>query len=263
MFGYFVIKHFTTDRRTFKKNFISTFTPVKNFRNIEIKTQQKQHYEWVQKVISVSFILTLILSVPGGTIIRQNIILPLVPLCNLGHFYFHHLLMKIYFFLYLLVSSYTYTGTKKNRADTCEYWNKNKKQLMHYIWVINKDISFLTTFSCIFWHISRKYFQVLAQQRTEQARMAAVQQQTTANAEAPVDPVSFLASLPSSLRQQVLADMDDSTVAVLPPDLAAEAQALRRELEERHRRLMQERLFAQAAGAGSLSAILRHSGACF
>lgn len=73
-----------------------------------------------------------------------------------------------------------------------------------------------------------------------------------------MDPVSFLASLPSSLRQQVLADMDDSTVAVLPPDLAAEAQALRRELEERHRRLMQERLFAQAAGAGSLSAILRH-----
>ena len=106
---------------------------------------------------------------------------------------------------------------------------------------------------------------MLAQQRTEQARMAALQQQQTtpASAEAPVDPVSFLASLPSSLRQQVLADMDDTTVAVLPPDLAAEAQALRRELEERHRRLMQERLFAQAAGAGSLSAILRHSGACW
>lgn len=52
--------------------------------------------------------------------------------------------------------------------------------------------------------------------------------------------------------------MDDSMVAVLPPDLAAEAQALRRELEERHRRLMQERLFAQ--GAASLSAILRQSG---
>ncbi|XP_048739045.2 E3 ubiquitin-protein ligase HUWE1-like isoform X5 [Ostrea edulis] len=92
--------------------------------------------------------------------------------------------------------------------------------------------------------------EVLAQQRTEQARMTAMQQQSTTNSEAPVDPVSFLASLPSSLRQQVLADMDDSTVAVLPPDLAAEAQTLRRELEERHRRLMQERLFAQAAGAG-------------
>ena len=53
--------------------------------------------------------------------------------------------------------------------------------------------------------------------------------------------------------------MDDSMVAVLPPDLAAEAQALRRELEERHRRLMQERFFAQT-GAGSLSAILRQTG---
>lgn len=52
--------------------------------------------------------------------------------------------------------------------------------------------------------------------------------------------------------------MDDSLVAVLPADLAAEAQTLRRELEERHRRLMQERLFAQ--GALSLSSILRQSG---
>lgn len=46
--------------------------------------------------------------------------------------------------------------------------------------------------------------------------------------------------------------MDDSMVAVLPSDLATEAQSLRRELEI-------DRLFSQA-GAGSLSAILRHSG---
>ena len=39
--------------------------------------------------------------------------------------------------------------------------------------------------------------------------------------------------------------MDDSQVAFLPPDLAAEAQTLRRELEERHRRLMQDRLYSQ------------------
>jgi len=52
--------------------------------------------------------------------------------------------------------------------------------------------------------------------------------------------------------------MDDSMVAVLPSDLAAEANVLRREVEERHRRLVQERLFAQ--GAGLLSGILRHSG---
>ncbi|XP_064606987.1 E3 ubiquitin-protein ligase HUWE1-like isoform X3 [Liolophura sinensis] len=99
--------------------------------------------------------------------------------------------------------------------------------------------------------------EVLAQQRAEQARLAA--SQGTSNPEAPVDPAGFIASLPTSLRQQVLSDMDDSMVAVLPADLAAEAQALRRELEERHRRLMHERLFTQA-GAGSLSAILRHTG---
>ena len=39
--------------------------------------------------------------------------------------------------------------------------------------------------------------------------------------------------------------MDDTQVAFLPPDLAAEAQTLRRELEERHRRLMQDRLYSQ------------------
>ncbi|XP_021341229.1 E3 ubiquitin-protein ligase HUWE1-like isoform X3 [Mizuhopecten yessoensis] len=101
--------------------------------------------------------------------------------------------------------------------------------------------------------------EVLAQQRTEQARLQAQSTPAQPGTDTPVDPATFLATLPSSLRQQVLADMDDSMVAVLPPDLAAEAQSLRRELEDRHRRLMQDRLFAQA-GAGSLSAILRHTG---
>ncbi|XP_033745348.1 E3 ubiquitin-protein ligase HUWE1-like isoform X3 [Pecten maximus] len=101
--------------------------------------------------------------------------------------------------------------------------------------------------------------EVLAQQRTEQARLQAQNAPAQPGTDTPVDPASFLATLPSSLRQQVLADMDDTMVAVLPPDLAAEAQSLRRELEDRHRRLMQDRLFAQA-GAGSLSAILRHTG---
>lgn len=54
---------------------------------------------------------------------------------------------------------------------------------------------------------------------------------------------------------QVLADMDDSMVAVLPADLAAEANMLRRELEERHSRLMQERLLTQ--GGGPLSTLLQ------
>lgn len=97
---------------------------------------------------------------------------------------------------------------------------------------------------------------MLAQQRAEQSRVAA-DQNREAN-DAPLDPASFIQSLPASLRQQVLADMDDSMVAVLPSDLAAEASVLRREVEERHRRLVQERLFAQ--GAGLLSGILRHSG---
>ena len=49
---------------------------------------------------------------------------------------------------------------------------------------------------------------------------------------------------------QVLADMDDSVVAVLPQDLATEAQTLRRELEERHRRILQQRLFTEAGFGG-------------
>lgn len=96
---------------------------------------------------------------------------------------------------------------------------------------------------------------MLAQQRAEQARLT---QQPVRESSDTADPASVIQSLPPSVRQQVLADMDDSMVAVLPPDLAAEANLLRRELEERQRRLMQERLFTQ--GAGSLSAILRHSG---
>ncbi|ESO02925.1 hypothetical protein HELRODRAFT_81131 [Helobdella robusta] len=92
--------------------------------------------------------------------------------------------------------------------------------------------------------------EVLAQQRVEQNRLSQ-------NPETPMDPASFIQSLPSSLRQQVLADMDDSMVAILPADLAAEANVLRRELEDRHRILLQERLFNQG---GVLSGILRHPG---
>ncbi|XP_060587198.1 E3 ubiquitin-protein ligase HUWE1-like isoform X3 [Ruditapes philippinarum] len=101
--------------------------------------------------------------------------------------------------------------------------------------------------------------EVLAQQRIEQERLAA-QTNPTTNPETPVDPASFFATLPSTLRQSVLADMDDSMMAVLPADLAAEAQTLRRELEDRHRRIMQERLFTQPGSGGSLSSILRHAG---
>ena len=64
-------------------------------------------------------------------------------------------------------------------------------------------------------------------------------------------------------RAQVLYDMDDSMVALLPAELATEATTLRRDLEDRHRRILQQRYFHQGAGgggAGSLSALLRHSG---
>lgn len=71
---------------------------------------------------------------------------------------------------------------------------------------------------------------------------ARAQQQSTASSD-PVDPTVFIQTLPSSLRQSVLADMDDSLVAVLPADLAAEAQELRANLERRQQRYIRDRLF--------------------
>lgn len=96
---------------------------------------------------------------------------------------------------------------------------------------------------------------MLAQQRAEQARLQA--SQSRENPDTPVDPAGFIQSLPVSLRRQVLADMDDSMVAVLPADLAAEATSLRRDLEDRQRRIVQERFFHPGS---SLSTILRHTG---
>lgn len=68
--------------------------------------------------------------------------------------------------------------------------------------------------------------EVLAQQRAEQQRQAAL----NSNPDQPVDPAIFIQTLAPNLRRQVLADMDDSLLSLLPSDLAAEAQALRREL---------------------------------
>lgn len=96
--------------------------------------------------------------------------------------------------------------------------------------------------------------EVLAQQRAEQERAAAA----AANPTDPVDPANFITSLPPSLRRQVLADMDDSLLALLPPDLSSEAQNLRTELEQRHRQI-QERFFTSHAGS-ALSRILRSAG---
>lgn len=98
--------------------------------------------------------------------------------------------------------------------------------------------------------------QVLAQQRAEQQRRELA---TGASSDSPLDPVTFIQTLPSELRRSVLEDMEDSVLAVMPPDIAAEAQALRREQEARQRQLMHERLFGHSS-TSALSAILRSPG---
>ncbi|XP_046895555.1 E3 ubiquitin-protein ligase HUWE1 isoform X4 [Hypomesus transpacificus] len=96
--------------------------------------------------------------------------------------------------------------------------------------------------------------EVLAQQRAEQQRRELSQQPPTSDT--PLDPVTFIQTLPSELRRSVLEDMEDSVLAVMPPDIAAEAAALRREQEARQRQLMHERLFGHSSSS-ALSAILR------
>uniref|UniRef100_A0A3Q2Q442 E3 ubiquitin-protein ligase HUWE1 n=1 Tax=Fundulus heteroclitus TaxID=8078 RepID=A0A3Q2Q442_FUNHE len=96
--------------------------------------------------------------------------------------------------------------------------------------------------------------EVLAQQRAEQQRRELAQQPPTGDT--PLDPVTFIQTLPSELRRSVLEDMEDSVLAVMPPDIAAEAAALRREQEVRQRQLMHERLFGHSSSS-ALSAILR------
>ncbi|XP_072512414.1 E3 ubiquitin-protein ligase HUWE1 isoform X6 [Salminus brasiliensis] len=96
--------------------------------------------------------------------------------------------------------------------------------------------------------------EVLAQQRAEQQRRELSQQPT--HGDQSLDPVTFIQTLPSELRRSVLEDMEDSVLAVMPPDIAAEAAALRREQEARQRQLMHERLFGHSSSS-ALSAILR------
>lgn len=98
--------------------------------------------------------------------------------------------------------------------------------------------------------------EVLAQQRLEQQRHAAA----SANPEDPVDAAAFFQNLQPSLRQAILTDMEESQISVLPPDLAQEAQSLRREWEARNRHIMQERFLNHVSqGSTALSSILRSS----
>lgn len=96
--------------------------------------------------------------------------------------------------------------------------------------------------------------EVLAQQRIEQQRAAA----QNANPDAPVDTDIFFRSMPSSLRRQVLSDLDDSQLRLLPEDIATEARSLRQEVELRHRQI-HERLFSTNA----LTRIIRSAGKLF
>lgn len=102
--------------------------------------------------------------------------------------------------------------------------------------------------------------EVLAQQRIEQQRLAAA----AANPNDPVDAAAFFQNLQPSLRQAILTDMEDSQISVLPPELAAEAQNLRRDWENRNRQIMQEQI-SQIGGGGnsgngspSFSSVLRY-----
>lgn len=60
---------------------------------------------------------------------------------------------------------------------------------------------------------------------------------------------------------KILADMEESQISVLPPDLAQEAQNLRREWEARNRHMMQERFLNHVSQSNTaLSSILRNTG---
>ncbi|XP_034939530.1 E3 ubiquitin-protein ligase HUWE1 isoform X2 [Chelonus insularis] len=99
--------------------------------------------------------------------------------------------------------------------------------------------------------------EVLAQQRLEQQRHAAA----SANPSDPVDAAAFFQNLQPSLRQAILTDMEESQMSVLPPDLAEEAQTLRRQWEARNRHIMQARFLSHVNhGSTALSSILRNSG---
>jgi E3 ubiquitin-protein ligase HUWE1 len=56
--------------------------------------------------------------------------------------------------------------------------------------------------------------------------------------------------------------MEESQIAVLPPELAAEAQNLRREWESRNRQLLQDRFIhgSNAVTSATFTSILRNSG---
>lgn len=93
--------------------------------------------------------------------------------------------------------------------------------------------------------------EVIAQHSNEQRNAA------SSNPDSPVDPTDFIQTLPLQLRRQVLTDLDDSLLALLPNYLVNEAQMLREELEARHRHIQERFLTSHATHA--LSRILRNT----
>lgn len=113
--------------------------------------------------------------------------------------------------------------------------------------------------------------EVLAQQRIEIQRQAA----QSVNPNEPVNAAEFFQNLAPNLRQavikciilkikmiycsnfQILSDIEESQISVLPPDLAEEAQTLRRDWESRNRQMMQERLLHQINESSNFPSVLR------
>jgi hypothetical protein len=96
------------------------------------------------------------------------------------------------------------------------------------------------------------------QQRLRE-REAAQPAADPANAEE-MDPASFLASLTPELRQDILLTADDTFLQGLPPNIQAEANALRERVVASHQRRREEANAANAAsGAGSRAAGSRAS----
>lgn len=100
----------------------------------------------------------------------------------------------------------------------------------------------------------------------QRARAAAAAANQTAGAEgaggAPtgpddsMDPATFFQTLTPSLRNQLLSELEESQLTALPPELAAEAASLRRDMEERHRQYVEQRILNHPSAA--LSSLLRH-----
>lgn len=89
--------------------------------------------------------------------------------------------------------------------------------------------------------------EILAHQRAQQA---------TAVPPDDIDANTVLNTLTPAVRQQVLADMDDSYLVQLPEDIRNEAASYRRNYEQQQRRLFGERLFDHSH---SLTTFLRHA----